>query len=242
MSSADTAGNAAAVDYGSPCFAAWREAAAPHWQAYTHHPFVAGLADGSLPRRAFLFYLQQDYLFLRHFARAWALAVVKADTLAGMRQAAAVVQALLGEEMQLHVAICEREGISAAALEGAEEAVENLAYTRYVMDAGLAGDMLDLLAALAPCVLGYGEIGARLSAGEAPPGRDAAYSEWIDTYGSSGYQALCVEVAGVLEDALARHLGAEPQGSPRWRALAGRFATATRLEVGFWDMGLRGRP
>ena len=41
----------------------------------------------------------------------------------------------------------------------AEEALGNLAYTRYVLEAGFSGDFLDLMAALAPCVLGYGEIG-----------------------------------------------------------------------------------
>jgi thiaminase (transcriptional activator TenA) len=68
--------------------------------------------------------------------------------------------------------------ISQAELEATPEAAENLAYTRYVLEAGYSGDFLDLMAALAPCVLGYGEIGARLAAeaGETP------YRGWIDTY------------------------------------------------------------
>ena len=65
-------------DFGSKVFAAWREAAGPAWPAYTGHAFVRGLGDGTLPREAFLHYLKQDYIFLFHFARAWALAVVKA--------------------------------------------------------------------------------------------------------------------------------------------------------------------
>ena len=39
--------------------------------------FVEQLGDGSLPRKSFLHYLVQDYVFLVHFSRAWALAVVK---------------------------------------------------------------------------------------------------------------------------------------------------------------------
>ena len=62
-------------DFGSKVFAAWREAAGPAWPAYTGHAFVRGLGDGTLPREAFLHYLKQDYIFLFHFARAWALAV-----------------------------------------------------------------------------------------------------------------------------------------------------------------------
>ena len=50
-----------------------REACAGDWAAYTWHPFVQGLSDGTLPLAAFRRYLIQDYLFLIHFARAKAL-------------------------------------------------------------------------------------------------------------------------------------------------------------------------
>ena len=59
-------------------FAQWRDGCREVWSAYTTHKFVAGLGDGTLPREAFLRYLRQDYVFLVHFSRAWALAVVKA--------------------------------------------------------------------------------------------------------------------------------------------------------------------
>jgi thiaminase (transcriptional activator TenA) len=222
-----------APDYGR-AFAAWR-AGARDWEAYVRHPFVAGLGDGTLPRQAFLAYLVQDYLFLVHFARAWALAVVKADTLAEMRAAAATVDALVNHEMQLHVRSCAEAGIPEAELAEAEEAPENMAYTRYVLEAGFSGDLLDLLAALAPCVLGYGEIGARLARGASSD----AYSGWIGTYGGGEYQALCRDVGALIDGALARRLGPDLAATPRWGRLCGRFSDATRLEVGFWDMGMR---
>ena len=133
---------------------AWRASAGDVWQQYIDHEFVVSLGDGSLPRAAFIAYLIQDYIYLLHYSRAWALAVVKSDNAGQMRLAAATVNALINEEIQLHVSICEREGISEQSLLAAEEASENLAYTRYVMDAGLSGDLLDLLAALAPCAFG----------------------------------------------------------------------------------------
>ena len=221
-----------APDYGR-AFALWR-AAAPAWRQYTHHAFVEGLRDGSLPRDRFLHYLRQDYVFLIHFSRAWALAAAKADTLAEMQAAAATVHALVHVEMPLHVQICAREGIDAAALEATEEAPANLAYTRYVLEAGYSGDFLDLMAALAPCVLGYGEIGARLQGSGGP------YAEWSDTYGGPDYQALCHDVSALIDSALAHRLGDGWDSLPRFARLADRFATATRLEAGFWDMGLAG--
>lgn len=222
------------MSYGT-AFETWR-GASPEWDAYTRHTFVSGLGNGSLPREAFLHYLRQDYVFLIHFSRAWALAVVKAGTLAEMKQAAGTVDALVNHEMRLHVETCAAAGISQAALETTREEAENLAYTRYVLEAGFSGDFLDLMAALAPCVLGYGEIGARL-------GREAtsdAYGEWIGTYAGSEYQDLCKDVGALIDRALVERLGDTWAETPRARGLRDRFATATRLEVGFWDMGLRG--
>ena len=216
-------------------FPLWRDAAGPEWTRYTRHDFVEGMRDGSLPRAAFLHYLVQDYIFLIHFSRAWALAVTKAETVAEMRLCAATVNALINEEIALHVRTCAEAGLSEAALEGAQEAPENLAYTRYVLDAGHSGDMLDLLAALAPCVLGYGEIGARLGA----EAESDTYRDWIDTYAGADYQGVCADVGALIDAVAARTLGDDPQASPRWAALCRRFETATRLEVGFWDMGLR---
>ncbi|WP_128255462.1 TenA family protein [Falsirhodobacter deserti] len=218
------------MTYGTT-FPLWR-AAAPDWDAYTRAPFVQALADGSLPRASFLTYLAQDYVFLIHFSRAWALATAKAGTIGEMRACAATVHALLQTETRLHVGICAEAGISEEALLATVEAPQNLAYTRYVLEAGYSGDFLDLLAALMPCVLGYGEIGARLMR----EGHDPAYAAWIEAYGGSDYQALCHDAAALLDGAIARRLGPGAPSIPRWTELAGRFATATRLEAAFWTL------
>jgi hypothetical protein len=70
-----------------------RDACAADWAAYTWHPFVQQLATGALPLPAFRHYLVQDYLFLIHFARAKALAVVKGESLEAMRGKAGAVLA-----------------------------------------------------------------------------------------------------------------------------------------------------
>tara|TARA_R110002072_G_scaffold24806_3_gene83843 strand:+ start:1978 stop:2664 length:687 start_codon:yes stop_codon:yes gene_type:complete len=225
---------------GSPygeTFALWRAGCPDPWQDYTHHTFVEGLRDGSLPRDAFLHYLVQDYVFLVHFARAWSLGVVKAETLDEMKVCAGTVDALVNHEMALHVKTCAAEGIDEATLFAATEEFENLAYTRYVMDAGLQGDFLDLMAALAPCCFGYGEIGLRLAGSAAP---DTPYRSWIDAYADDDYQNVMVSVGQMIDVAIARRLGADPGKAARWGQLQRRFSTATRLEVAFWDMGLRG--
>jgi thiaminase (transcriptional activator TenA) len=221
-------------EYGR-AFALWRQAASKPWRAYTRHAFVQSLGDGSLPKSSFIHYLKQDYIFLHHFARAWALAVAKADTLEEMKTAAATVNALVNDEMQLHVATCAEAGISEDQLSDTVETVENLAYTRYVLEAGYSGDFLDLMATLAPCVLGYGEIGAHLAKARS----SATYGDWIATYSGQDYQQTCTQVGQLIDQAIAARLGPDYTSTPRWAKLCERFTTATRLEIGFWDMGLR---
>lgn len=218
-------------------FTSLRAGAGQTWDDYARHSFVEGLRTGTLPRAAFVHYLIQDYVFLVHFSRAWSLGVVKSETLEEMKVCAGTVDALVNHEMALHVKTCAAEGISEDHLFNAAEEFENLAYTRYVMDAGLQGDFLDLMAALAPCVFGYGEIGERLFMGMAT---DTPYRAWIDTYAGSEYQDVCKTVGLMLDNAVARRLGTDPEASPRWSVLQDRFTKATALEVGFWDMGLRG--
>lgn len=221
-----------APDYGTS-FAAWRTASGDHWRAYSHHAFLEGMKDGTLPRAAFLNYLRQDYVFLIHFSRAWSLAVVKAGNLDEMKAASATVHALLHFEMDLHIRTCEAAGISRAELEATEEAPENLAYTRYVLEAGHSGDFLDLMAALSPCVLGYGEIGARLLA----EAGDTPYRDWIETYGGAEFQNLCRDTGALIDRAVAHRLGPDTQSLPRWQQLCRHFTTATRLEAAFWRLG-----
>jgi thiaminase/transcriptional activator TenA len=211
-----------------------KSAASAEWRAYTEHPFTNGLADGSLAEAAFRHYLVQDYLFLIEFARAYALSVYKSPTLADMREAAAGLAAILDVEMNLHIKLCAGWGLSPDDLEHARPAVEMLAYTRYVLDAGMRGDLLALKVALAPCVIGYAEIAARLAR---LPGAQAAtnpYRDWIAEYGGAPYQEVAAKAQAQLQNLADRY--ATPVRETELMAI---FREATRLEADFWEMGWR---
>lgn len=206
--------------------------AAPEWHAYTHHRFTQAIGAGTLPEAAFRHYLVQDYLFLIEFARAYGLAVYKAPRLADMRAAADAVAAILNIEMGLHVRLAERWGLRAADLEAAKPAPEMLAYTRYVLETGLRGDLLALQVALAPCAIGYAEIGARLAG--LPGGRAAGnpYAGWIAEYAGPAFQDGAVKTKVLLD-----RLVADYATPARRSELETIFREATRLETQFWDMG-----
>src|SRR5437762_12387275 len=190
-----------------PLFDRLVAAADATWPAYTRHEFVLRLAQGDLPEAAFRRYLVQDYLFLLHFARAWGLAVYKSDTLAEMRRAQSLVAATLDVEIGLHIDYCRGWGLSEAAMNAEPEAPETIAYTRFVLDRGLAGDRLDLEIALAPCVIGYAEIAAERMADPATRHDGNRYRDWLDMYAGDEYQQLAREMAAALHEQFARRGG-----------------------------------
>ena len=213
-----------------------KTAASAEWRAYTEHPFTDALADGSLAEPAFRHYLAQDYLFLIEFARAYALAIYKAPALSDMRDAAAGLSAILDVEMDLHVKLCAGWGLSPGDLERTEPAAETLAYTRYVLDTGMRGDLLGLKVALAPCVIGYAEIATRLATHPQAAAAGNPYRDWIAEYAGAAYQ----NVANAAKEQLDRlaDLYATPA---RETELIAIFREATRLEADFWEMGWRRR-
>lgn len=215
-----------------------RTAAGRHWTDYAEHAFVRGLGDGTLPEACFRHYLVQDYIFLINYARAYALAVYKAESVEEMRFAVGGVTGLLQSELQLHLGYCRSWGLAEEQVLATPEAQGNMAYTRYVMERGLAGDYLDLLVALAPCLIGYAEIGGRLLADPGTRRDGNPYLPWIESYGGEAFQAMASDACRHLDLAAERRIGAAFKTAPRFAALAKTFEQATRLEVGFWDMGM----
>jgi len=207
------------------------------WCAYTRHEFVLRLAAGDLPEACFRRYLVQDYLFLMHFARAWGLAIYKSDTLAEMRRGQRFVAATLDVEIGLHIDYCRGWNLSEAGMAAEPEAPATIAYTRFVLDRGLAGDRLDLEVALAPCIVGYAVIAAERMADPTTKLEGNRYREWLEMYAGSEYQDLARDAEAALDDQFARR-----GGEGRFPFLAASFALAARLEADFWQMGLDAQP
>lgn len=201
------------------------------WQAYTEHEFVQKLGEGTLPLDVFQDYLKQDYLFLVQFARANALAAYKSRTLADITDASGALGAIL-HETELHRRLTERWGITEHDLVREPEKQATVAYTRYVLDTGMSGDLLDLHIALSPCTIGYAEIGSALEP-QRQVRADHPYAEWIGEYSGQAFQAAAQAAVARL-DALTGG-AVTPQ---RFDALIEVFRAATRLEADFWQQAL----
>jgi thiaminase/transcriptional activator TenA len=153
-----------------------------------------------------------------------------------MRRAQRLVAATLDVEIGLHIDYCRGWELSEAAMASEPEAAATIAYTRFVLDRGVAGDRLDLEVALAPCIVGYAVIAAERIRDPASRLEGNPYREWLEMYGGSDYQKLAREAAAALDEQFARR-----GGEGRFSSLAGTFAAAARLEADFWQMGLEAK-
>jgi thiaminase/transcriptional activator TenA len=220
------------VDFNYGLFGTLRTAAGDEWKGYVNHRFVQQLAMGTLPQACFRRFLTQDYLFLIHYARAYALLASKGASLSEIRAATTSLGAIV-DELPVHVKYCTAWGLTEEMMEAEPEAPETMTYTRYVLDIGHSGDILDLMAALMPCVAGYGEIGKIMLADKATVLGGNPYGDWIRNYESEHYMAS-VQAAIVSFDEIGRRRG----GEARLKQLSHIFTTATRLESAFWEMGM----
>lgn len=204
------------------------EAAREIWAAQLEHPFVRGLADGSLEESRFERWVLQDYRYLKEFARVFAWAAAKADRLEAMSWYAAVLDLTLNTEMELHRQYAARFGLGTDQLEAEPMWPTTRAYTDFLVRTAADGDMLDLLAALLPCAWGYSWIGRELARGERPA--DQRYADWIEQYASDEFAQATDWLRAEL-DRLAEHAGPE-----RRQRLTETFVLSSRYEWAFWEM------
>lgn len=220
------------IDFGYGLFGKLRELAGQEWTNYVNHSFVRQLAAGTLPEPCFRRFLIQDYLYLIHCARAHALLAHKSQTLDEIRAAASSLQAVV-DELPVHLKYCKSWGITETMLLAEPEAAETMTYTRYVLDIGHSGDILELMAALLPCIAGYGEISQIIHADKRTVVNDNPYGDWIENYEADRYRQS-VQSTILHFDAVGKRRG----GDARLTHLSKIFTTATRLESAFWQMSL----
>jgi len=204
-----------------------REKTEAVWQAIFHHPFVQGMNDDTLPEAKFRYWLRQDYLYLKEYARIFALGAAKAPDLETMSWFARLFDGIVNFEMDGHRRYAQRFGIDPAELEQGEMAPTCRAYTRELLHAA-QGSLGELTASLLPCLAGYAETAAHMRARRLPG--NPFYREWVEMYTSAEFKALgdyCAQLLDRLAD------GAKSEDLAVWED---RYLHSARFEYLFWQM------
>jgi thiaminase len=186
--------------------------------------FVRGLASGDLDRDAFGWYLGQDLLYLREYARVLARAAALAPTVDEQRFWAEASVSCLEEEAALHQAHVDPAGL--------EPAASTLDYTDHLHAASTVGSYAVLVAAILPCFVLYTDIGARWRGTFAA---DHPYADWLTAYGDEAFATSSAQAATIVDGAA--RVASESERS----AMAAAYDRSMALERAFFEAPLKRR-
>ncbi|WP_350351964.1 bifunctional hydroxymethylpyrimidine kinase/phosphomethylpyrimidine kinase [Microbacterium sp. A8/3-1] len=216
----------------------WRQISATR-TAIDELPFIRALADGTLAREPFLFYLAQDALYLRDYARVLAEAARLAPTSDEQAFWANSAHGSIVGELELHAAwLTPSQGVGAATF-SARPAPATTAYLDHLRSVAFGGDYEELIAAVLPCFWLYTDLGRRLHAGEfGAYARDPRhpYASWLATYADAAFEEATRRAIEFVATAAA---AAEPE--KRGRMLRA-FEVSSAHELAFFAAPLEGHP
>jgi thiaminase/transcriptional activator TenA len=189
----------------------------PLWQRLTAHPFVTGVADGSLEPAAFDRWLVQDYAFVLGFRRFLAGLLVLAPDARGADVLAAGVTSL-----QAELDLFRREASNRRLDLAAEPSPTTLGYTSY-LQASLAEGYPVGLTVLYGAEKAYYDAWAAVRAAAR---RSSPYWSFVDNWSSDAFAGWVAAVARLLDSAA--------PGGPA-PAMCTAFDRVVRFELRFWD-------
>jgi thiaminase/transcriptional activator TenA len=161
-------------------------------QACLEHPFVQGIADGSLEQQKFAYYVGQDAFFLEAFARAYSIAAAKSPDFTGFTIFHRLASGVL-EELQLHEGYATKWGVN---LRSQEPGTATRHYTDFLLATAWGGDVGLTAAAMSPCMRLYAFLGAKLAVHGIP---NHQYADWIWTYSSTDFTPLAQRLDSLVE-------------------------------------------
>ncbi|WP_052466188.1 TenA family protein [Mobilicoccus massiliensis] len=197
----------------------WSEIA-PIRKAIDDLPFVRQLADGSLARERFDYYMGQDALYLADYARALAACAAQSTTSDDLVFWAGAARDCIIVERQLHDSHVDHTRL--------ERSATCTAYVSYLNALAAGGSYPVLAAGLLPCFWIYEDVGNDLLAAAGDLEKHP-YGDWIATYADEQF-AEDTRAARAIVDRLAE----ENSESVRARMLEA-FRHASRFEWMFWD-------
>jgi thiaminase (transcriptional activator TenA) len=186
-------------------------------EACLHHPFVRGLADGTLDPDAFRRYVAQDAFFLNAFVRAYALAAAHSQDEETLNSLCELMNGVL-QELKLHASYAKELKIELA---GVQPYPQVKAYTDFLLAIAWRCEPGETIAAMTPCMRLYSYLGTEL-ANTVTAGNP--YQEWITAYSGSDFQALVTQLESLL-DSIA-------EDSP---AVRDAYAYAMQCELNFFS-------
>lgn len=156
-------------------------------QACLLNHFVQGIANGTLDKSKFAYYVGQDAFFLESFARAYSLAAAKSPDWDGFKAFHTFASGVL-EELHLHESYAAKWGID---LRIVEPGSATRRYTDFLLATAWSGDVGLITVAMTPCMRLYAFLGQKLAENGIP---EHQYTDWIRTYSQPEFEQLAQQL------------------------------------------------
>ncbi len=200
------------------------------WAGYHKHPFVRGIASGTLDREKFQYYMLQDYLYLIDYAKVFAMGAAKAQDKETVRLFGSYMSQILEGEMDLHKGYMKRLGISLEESEQTAMALDNLFYTSYMLRVAYEEGPGEIAAAILSCALSYEVIAKAMIQSDPASADHPFYGQWVRSYADSGYSDANQKLIDLIERLTADY------SETKMQRLEEIFIACSRCESAFWDM------
>lgn len=188
--------------------------------------FVEELMSGTLPKEKFMFYIQQDALYLADYGRI--LAAIGAR-LKKVDHTEAFIH-FAGDSVNVEKALHE-SFLKDSTLEKPEPSPSCLLYTSYLYKQLADSPVAVALAAVLPCFWIYKEVGDYILQHQVKDGNP--YQDWIDTYSGEDFDKS-VQLAISICDEIAEACTEEQR-----QAMTQAYVMCSRFEWMFWDSAYR---
>lgn len=197
-----------------------------YWEGSFEHPFVKGIADGTLPLEKFKFYMMQDAYYLKHYTKVLAITASKAETNEDINFFLETARYINEAELELHRTVFQELGVTEEELAHFEPAPAAYNYVSHMYNAAHNGDVAESFAAMFPCPWLYQEIGEKYK--DAKPGVKL-YADWIELYSAPEYK----EKIDVQKAMMNRYALENPA---KIHVLKAHFSKSCYYEWKFWEM------
>lgn len=199
------------------------------WNQYNEHPFVKGIEDGSLDKDKFKYYIMQDYLYLKEYAKVFALGVAKAKSIETANLFAKYIEVMNGE-LDIHSGYMGKLKVRQEEIDTIQPSLDNLSYTSYMLRVAYEEGEVEILAAILSCAYSYEVIAKKIVENNSNSINDEFYGDWIKGYASNEYASGNVILLEMM-DKLTRDY-TEVQRNH----LVDIFVACSRYELAFWQM------
>ena len=186
------------------------------------HPFNTALCNGTLGRDKFIYYMQQDSLYLIDYARSLAMVGARFTTEKDVALLLDFSQGALIAERGLHEHYFQFFDVTPVT----EKGPACMMYTSYLVERAAAANLGEAFSALLPCFWIYNEVGKDIVKRSQSPN---PYEKWIEVYSGDEFTEV-VNQAVALTDRLA-----EEAGDVERKKMAEAFMISSKMEYCFWD-------